>query len=1713
MTKRSYLLLLWASLAGPAVQAQTVDEADLGEAVERHISGDQPFSQWAQDPALLDTESGDRLETRDVVAEDVQTVKLSDVVPAIHFNSGVADIPPSYVEKLRGILDDMKDLHNVRLHLVGHADNQPLSDRLAGVFGDNAGLSRERAGEVAEYLQAALNLPPEAISFEWVGDTQPVATNDTPEGRAQNRRVEVEVWYDEIKSKAATEEFLVKEDIKRVKVCRIETVCKLRYMEGHARRARVRNLVPPLHYDEDTVDVSEQFVAHVRRALQNLSDKDSVIVKFVGFTDDVPLTGRNESIYGTPVALSKAKARRVALAVQEALKLPATEIDSDGRGAAAPLASNDTAQGRTLNRRIEVEFWYDDPLQELPDEPQLCPNAAGAEMVTRVYDPPWGQIAPLNLDTGRAVIPPGYTNNLERAMSDLNGKTNVRLQFIGYTGNQRLDRRTAMAYGDDIGLSAARARRAMEAVSEQLGLTAEQAEHEGRGYVQSKDVVNAGFLQGEESFVAVQVVYDEPAVLDDYEGVEVTPITRELSIKNPLALNLMRISVDGEPIDDPGRSSADVQRCTDVALQQAQIQFRFDNLKSDPRLSVTAQPTSVPLRALPEESASAPTVRFRMYSNYWHFIDRAEVRIFEREQSVQAEPLGVVEVNPDGLAEWQPPTTSFAAPARELKYVLRAYDASGRFDETRPQPMWLVHADPTDQDAEQPPLEESMPAPESEPESQADAEPQLTAQNDRLLLAGYGENELSVRNIPLGSGTVDVHGSGIPSGHTVWVAGKPVPTDEQGNFVAEVILPDGAHTVEVGVLDEEGNGELFLRDLEFEQNDWFYVGMADLTVSAYRTDGPAEALVGEDAPYDPNSTADGRLAFYLAGKFGDSWHLTTSADTREAPIEELFSNFMDKSPESLFRRIDPDYHYPTFGDDGTVEENAPTEGKFYVKVQQHESHALWGNFRVGYADSDLARLDRGLYGSNVHYQSQATTSFGEQQLALDGFAAEPGTFGTREEFRGTGGSLYFLGRQDILMGSEQVRIEVRDKDSGIVTGVVSLRPALDYDIDYLQGRVLLSEPLNSTVDDNLLVRNAGLSGDESWLVVNYEYTPGFEDADALATGGQGHYWLNDHIRVGLTASSNDSSDTSNSNLNAADVTLRKSSDTWLKLQTGQSEGLSTNTWRSDDGGFDFVGTDPLAFDGADADAYRADLSLGIGDFFHDARGRLSLYTQTVDGGYSAPSLTTLTDTEHYGGSFTMPLTERLELGAKASSVDQQEGLNTSAAEVDLGFQLTEQWSFSSGVRRDEREDLSPVVPLTQQQGERTDAVLQVAYDSKSRWRSYGFVQNTLSTSGDREENGRLGTGGSYRFNDRLMLQAEVSDGDLGPAGKLGSNYLLSDRTSLYLNYAVENESIDDGLQGRRGNLTAGGRTEISDTTSLYSEERYQQTDVQTGLTHATGISLSPTERWSFGASSDIGTLTDRQTGAETKRTAGGVRAGYGWESMQLSSAVEYRVDETEQLDGLWSDRKSWLLRNSLQYKLTPDWRLVGKLNYSDSNSSLGQYYDGGYTEAVLGYAYRPVANDRLSALAKYTYFYNVPTTDQLSTQNVPVEFIQKSHVAAVDLTYDLTTRWSIGGKYAYRLGQASLDRENQQFFDNNAHLYIARADYRFGHNWEGLLEGRLLSLPDINERRSGALVAGYRYLGEHMKLGVGYNFTDFSDDLTDLSYNQQGVFINVVGAM
>src|SRR6476646_155865 len=178
------------------------------------------------------------------------------------------------------------------------------------------------------------------------------------------------------------------DNIKRIKVCRVENVCKMRFKEGQTPRTRVKNLVMPLRYQDENISISDAFTKQVQQGLNNLRDKQGVTVRFIGYTDDAPLTGRDESLYGNQLSLSKARAQRVALATQKILGLPASAIESDGRGSSHPLASNETGQGRTLNRRIEVEFWYDDPRQDLPDEPQLCPDNL-EETVTRVYDPAW----------------------------------------------------------------------------------------------------------------------------------------------------------------------------------------------------------------------------------------------------------------------------------------------------------------------------------------------------------------------------------------------------------------------------------------------------------------------------------------------------------------------------------------------------------------------------------------------------------------------------------------------------------------------------------------------------------------------------------------------------------------------------------------------------------------------------------------------------------------------------------------------------------------------------------------------------------------------------------------------------------------------------------------------------------------------------------------------------------------------------------------------------------------------------------------------------------------------------------------------------------------------------------------------------------------------------------------------------------------------------
>lgn len=1724
------------------------DAASLGHAVERHAAADIPRTMWEfnfdaplsettftlddgftlssflgrdEEPQTVSGMTGTDLTSlpTTTTGKAVKTIKLTDLVPPLHYGSGEADIPDMYVKHLKDILSGMKGKNNVRLHLVGHTDNALLLGEAKEKYGDNTSLSRARAGAAALALEKTLGLPAGSVTYEGVGEAGSAVSNATFKGQEANRRIEVQIWYDENSNSTLDNGGLNPDRVDRVKVCRVETLCKLSYEDGLAKRARIRNIVPPLHMDGSTSAVSEEFISSVRRVLDDLRTKEHVIVKFIGYTDSGPLSERDLRIYGDPISLSKARARRAALAVRNALKLPLSAIDIDGRGADGQIAPNDTENGRSQNRRVEVEFWYDDELNVLPDGLVQCPEPAQPVAVTRVFDGPSGGIPPILFDRGEPVVTPEMLERMRISLALAKDKKHARLRFIGYTNDERLDRRTAIVYGDDIGLSASRARRAMDMVKERLVLNGGQAEFEGHGYVQSDDVAATGFIESGTARVEVEVVYDEMMAGDSTDGLDITKVTRDVVPKDPLALNLMRITVDGKPVDDPDKSIADIERCTDVALSKADVQFKFDDLSLKPRLNVTAWPNTVRYKTAPDAIPPENLVQFRMYTNYRAFIVRAEVRIFGKDESTAGTPLVVIPVDKDGRASWQPVFPGYKAPGPELKYVLRVYDAKGRFDETKPLPIWIV-------DRQSPDIRSR------------DAE--------KELLVGYGQNHLYVDNIPKKGGTITVSGSSVPSGHNVYVAGRPVPIGNEGKFVTEEILPSGMHTVEVAILDQSGNGDLFLRDLELKKSDWFATGIADFTLSQDQTSGPGSSQYSSTTAVNNGLNYDGRLAYYTKGTFGNGWQLTSSAYTGEGPVRDLFSDFGQRTPDALFRSIDSQYYYPTYGDDGSVEEGAPTLGKFYLKVENDGSYGMWGDYKLDYTDNDLAHVERGLYGLSGHYQTDSTTSFGEKRFSLDGFSAQPGTVATREQFLGTGGTLYYLQHQGILTGSESISIEMHDKDSGVVVGVKNLAASVDYTIDYLQGRVSLTQPLSPTASGTMVVSSGNSAGDLMYLVIGYEYVPSAGDTNSMSFGGESHVWLNDYVKLGVTADKEGGSETPD-DLTAADLTLRKNALSWVKFETSRSSGSGMNSLTSNDGGMTEAPNCPgyiISANGVatgnpacpsfsspaavSAGAYRIDSSLGFADVFASAKGQMTFYTQSLGAGYSVPGLETATDTKQYGGTLKAPISAKVDVTAKTDVTNRDQGLNTSAAEVDLNYHATDHWTVSPGVREDSREDNSPVVPPTETEGEETNAALRATYDSKTNWSAYGFTQGTVSKSGDRESNDRIGTGGDYRITDRVKLLGEVSSGDMGGAGKLGMAYLASDRTNMYLNYVYDNETPDVGIRAGNGNIVSGMKTRYGDSTSVFAEEKYSYGSVPTGLTHAAGVDLAPYDHWNMGVSLDYGSLRDPITYAALERNAATIRLGYGIKGFIWASSYEYRVDKTEVItinpgdatSESTVDQNSWLVKNDLKYQIDDSSRLLAKFNHAESHSEAA-FFGGDYTEAVMGYGYRPVTNDKINVLLKYTYFYNVPTTAQvtdtvtytssnLETNNASTS-IQKSNILSLDADYDLTEKWTVGGKYAYRLGWVSESLQNPVFYESRAALYVARADWHFVHLWDGMVEGRLLDLPDAQDKKSGILAAIYRQVGANIKAGAGYNFSDFSDDLTQLDYKHQGFFVNMIG--
>jgi flagellar motor protein MotB len=84
----------------------------------------------------------------------------------------------------------LKKYPDYQLHIEGHTDNQPVRD---SIFPDNLALSTKRAENVLREMMDAAKLPQKQKKASGSSSWVPIATNDTPEGRQQNRRVEITI--------------------------------------------------------------------------------------------------------------------------------------------------------------------------------------------------------------------------------------------------------------------------------------------------------------------------------------------------------------------------------------------------------------------------------------------------------------------------------------------------------------------------------------------------------------------------------------------------------------------------------------------------------------------------------------------------------------------------------------------------------------------------------------------------------------------------------------------------------------------------------------------------------------------------------------------------------------------------------------------------------------------------------------------------------------------------------------------------------------------------------------------------------------------------------------------------------------------------------------------------------------------------------------------------------------------------------------------------------------------------------------------------------------------------------------------------------------------------------------------------------------------------------------------------------------------------------
>ena len=121
-------------------------------------------------------------------AVDRLTVNLVD---KILFDSGKVEIKGKGLEVLKRLGEILREVQEKQIRIEGHTDNVQIGPDLKEEFPTNWELSTRRAANVVRYLQEVVGIDPALLSATGYSEYRPIASNDTAEGTAENRRIEI----------------------------------------------------------------------------------------------------------------------------------------------------------------------------------------------------------------------------------------------------------------------------------------------------------------------------------------------------------------------------------------------------------------------------------------------------------------------------------------------------------------------------------------------------------------------------------------------------------------------------------------------------------------------------------------------------------------------------------------------------------------------------------------------------------------------------------------------------------------------------------------------------------------------------------------------------------------------------------------------------------------------------------------------------------------------------------------------------------------------------------------------------------------------------------------------------------------------------------------------------------------------------------------------------------------------------------------------------------------------------------------------------------------------------------------------------------------------------------------------------------------------------------------------------------------------------------